>query len=172
MEDNTQRRFSVMGTNTFKIANMLMSNQKLCRLLKYQSKDPFMVIDPVTGKPQPDVDGVDLIHKQILIVPKVFDDSTEKMSYVTALFDGFVVNQINPEFKVSTVRFDIACPYEEWLMDDQSLRPYLIMQEIDQMFNGAKMAGIGTLQFYRADPLTLTPWIGGYSMVYKINEFN
>jgi len=57
-------------------------------------------------------------------------------------------------------------------MDDQSLRPYLIMQEIDEMFNGAKMAGIGTLQFYRADPLTLTPWIGGYSMVYKINEFN
>lgn len=165
-EDFGQRRFAVMGLNTFKIANKLMSNQKLCRLLKYQVRDPF------DEKKYPKVDGADLINKQILIVPKIFDDSTEKMSYVTALFDGFVVNQINPEFKVSTVRFDIACPYEEWLMDDQSLRPYLIMQEIDQMFNGAKMAGIGTLQFYRADPLTLTPWIGGYSMVYKINEFN
>lgn len=165
-EDFGQRRFAVMGLNTFKIANKLMSNQKLCRLLKYQVRDPF------DEEKYPKVDGADLINKQILIVPKIFDDSTEKMSYVTALFDGFVVNQINPEFKVSTVRFDIACPYEEWLMDDQSLRPYLIMQEIDQMFNGAKMAGIGTLQFYRADPLTLTPWIGGYSMVYKINEFN
>lgn len=165
-EDFSQRRFAVMGLNTFKIANKLMSNQKLCRLLKYQVRDPF------DEEKYPKVDGADLINKQILIVPKIFDDSTEKMSYVTALFDGFVVNQINPEFKVSTVRFDIACPYEEWLMDDQSLRPYLIMQEIDQMFNGAKMAGIGTLQFYRADPLTLTPWIGGYSMVYKINEFN
>lgn len=165
-EDFGQRRFAVMGLNTFKIANKLMSNQKLCRLLKYQVRDPF------NEEKYPKVDGADLINKQILIVPKIFDDSTEKMSYVTALFDGFVVNQINPEFKVSTVRFDIACPYEEWLMDDQSLRPYLIMQEIDQMFNGAKMAGIGTLQFYRADPLTLTPWIGGYSMVYKINEFN
>lgn len=165
-EEFGQRRFAVMGLNTFKIANKLMSNQKLCRLLKYQVRDPF------NEEKYPKVDGADLINKQILIVPKIFDDSTEKMSYVTALFDGFVVNQINPEFKVSTVRFDIACPYEEWLMDDQSLRPYLIMQEIDQMFNGAKMAGIGTLQFYRADPLTLTPWIGGYSMVYKINEFN
>ena len=165
-EEFGQRRFAVMGLNTFKIANKLMSNQKLCRLLKYQVRDPF------DKEKYPNVDGADLINKQILIVPKIFDDSTEKMSYVTALFDGFVVNQINPEFKVSTVRFDIACPYEEWLMDDQSLRPYLIMQEIDEMFNGAKMAGIGTLQFYRADPLTLTPWIGGYSMVYKINEFN
>lgn len=161
-----QRRFAVMGTNTFKIANKLMSNRRLCRLLKYQVRDPF------NEEKYPDVDGAELINKQILIVPKIFDDSTEKMSYVTALFSNFVVNQLNPEFKISTIRFDIACPYEEWLLDDQSLRPYLIMQEIDQMFNEAKMAGIGTLQFYRADSLALSPWIGGYSMVYKINEFN
>lgn len=167
-----QRRFAVMGTNTFKIANMIMSDKEICRLLKYQSKDPFLTKDPVTGKPQPDVDGVDLIHKQILIVPKVFDDSTEKMSYIISVFDDFVVNQINPEFKVSTLRFDIACPYDEWILNDRSLRPYLIMQRIDTIFNEAKMAGIGTLQFYRADNLTLSPYIGGYSMRYKINEFN
>jgi len=84
-------------------------------------------------------------------VPKIFDDSTEKMSYVTAVFSNFVVNQFNPEFKLSTIIFDIACPYEEWQLNDRSLRPYLIMEEIDNMFNEAKMAGIGTLQFYRAD---------------------
>ena len=166
VEQPTQRRFSVMGLNTFKIANKLMSNQRLCRLLKYQVRDPF------NKEKYPDVDGADLINKQILIVPKIFDDSTEKMSYITALFSNFVVNQLNPEFKISTIRFDIACPYEEWLLDDQSLRPYLIMQEVDEMFNEAKMAGIGTLQFRRADALTLSPWIGGYSMVYQINEFN
>lgn len=168
----TQRRFAVMGTNTFRIANKLMSNQRLCRLLKYPTRTPFLETDPATSKPQPDVRGEDLIHKQILIIPKIFDDSTEKMSYVTAIFDDFVVNQINPEFKISTVRFDIACPYDEWILNEQSLRPYLIMQEIDTMFNEAQMAGIGTLQFYRADPLTLSPYIGGYSMRYKINEFN
>jgi hypothetical protein len=49
------------------------------------------------------------------------------MSYVTAIFTSFSVNQLNTEFKNSTVRFDVACPYEEWLLDDESLRPYLIM---------------------------------------------
>lgn len=165
IQQPTQRRFSVMGTNTFRIANKLMNNQRLCRLLKYQVRDPF-------SDKYPDVDGADLINKQILIVPKVYDDSDEKMSYVAAIFNDFTVNQINPEFKVSTVRFDIACPYEEWLLDERSLRPYLIMEEIDNMFNESKMAGIGTLQFYRADALVLSPWIGGYSMQYKINEFN
>ena len=165
-ETPSQRRFAVMGDNTFKIANKLMSNKDLCRLLKYQ------VRDPLNKEKYPDVDGAELINRQILIVPKIFDDSTEKMSYVTALFSNFVVNQLNPEFKISTIRFDIACPYEEWLLDGRTLRPYLIMEEIDKMFNEAKMQGIGTLQFYRADALTLSPWIGGYSMVYKINEFN
>ena len=170
--DNTQRRFAVMGNNTFKIANKLMQSQKICRLLKYQTKDPFLPVDPVTNKEQPDVEGTDLIHKQILIVPKVFDDSTEKMSYIVSVFDDFTVNSLNSEFKVSTVRFDIACPYDEWILNETSLRPYLIMQEIDTLFNGQKLAGIGNLQFWRADNLTLSPWIGGYSMRYRINEFN
>ena len=164
-EQNTQRRFAVMGENTFRIANKLMSNQRICRLLKYQVRGPF-------SEELEDVDGADLINKQILIIPKIYDGSNEKMSYITAIFDDFVVNQMNPEFKVSTVRFDIACPYDEWLLDEQSLRPYLLMQEVDTMFNQAKMAGIGNLQFYRADALTLSPQIGGYSMRYKINEFN
>lgn len=165
MERATQRNFAVMGMNTFIIANMLMTSKKICRLLKYHVRDPF-------DENLPDVDGIELINKQILIVPKIFDDSTEEMSYITAIFDDLVVNPINPEFKTSTLRFDIACPYDKWLLDNQSLRPYLIMQEIDTMFNHGKLAGIGTLQFHRADNLTLSPWIGGYSMRYKIHEFN
>lgn len=162
----TQRHFFVMGTNTFLIANKLMQDQELCRLLKYQ------VRDPLNKEKYQDVDGADLINKQILIVPKIFDDSTEKMSYVAAIFSGFTVDALNAEFKQTVLRFDIACPYEEWLMDDRTLRPYLIMQRIDSMFNGFPLAGIGTLQFFRAENLTLTPWIGGFSMFYKINEFN
>ena len=165
-EKTGQHRFAVMGKNAFNIANKLMQNQKLCRLLKYQVRDPF------DDKKYPDVDGIDLLNKQIMIVPKIFDDSTEKTSYIVAIFSNFVTNTLNPDFKLSTVRFDVACPYDEWVLDEKSLRPYLMMQEIDNMFNGAQMAGIGTLQFVRADGLVLTPQIGGYSMQYRINEFN
>ena len=166
IEKPSQRRFAVMGTNAFNIANKLMQNQRLCRLLKYQVRDPF------DEKKYEDVDGVDLLNKQIMITPKIWDESTEKTSYIVGLFNTFTANALNPDYKIDTISFDIACPYDEWVLNDVSLRPYLIMQEIDTMFNEAKMAGIGTLQFYRADPLALTPYIGGYSMYYKINEFN
>lgn len=166
IQQPSQRRFAVMGTNTFNIANKLMQNQRLCRLLKYQVRDPF------DKEKYEDVDGVTLLNKQIMIIPKIFDDSTEKTSYVMAIFSNFTTNALNPDFKLSTVRFDVACPYDEWVLSDNSLRPYMIMQEIDNMFNQAQMAGIGTLQFVRAEAIVLTPQIGGYSMLYQINEFN
>lgn len=165
-KEPTQRHFSVMGENTFKIANKILEDQTICRLLKYQ------VRDPLDENKYDKVDGTDLINKQILIVPKIYDDSIEKMSYLVIIFNDYVVNQLNPEFKTSTIRFDIACPYDEWLLDAQTLRPYLIMQRIDDLFNESKLAGIGTLQFWRADPLVLSPQIGGYSMRYRIDEFN
>lgn len=165
VQQPSQRRFAVMGTNAFNIANKLMQNQRLCRLLKYQTRDPF-------NEEYPDVEGISLLNKQIMIMPKIFDESTEKTSYIVAIFSNFVTNALNPDFKLSTVRFDIACPYDEWVLNEKSLRPYLMMQEIDDMFNGAQMAGIGTLQFVRAESIVLTPQIGGYSMLYQINEFN
>lgn len=78
------------------------------------------------------------------------------MSYVVAIIASYTQNSANGEFKLATIRFDIACPYDEWVLNEHSLRPYLIMQEIDNMFNGAKLAGIGTLQFIRTESVVLT----------------
>lgn len=161
----SQRRFAVMGKNAFKMVNAIASNQRLCRLLKYQNRNPF-------SSELDDVAGEDLINKQILIAPKLFDENDEKMSFIVAVFDNYVVNTLNHEFKISTIRFDVICPLDEWFLDEESLRPYLMLQELDQMFNEAKMAGIGTLQFHRMEPLTLSPQLGGYSLYYKINDFN
>ena len=55
--DPTQRRFAVLGENVFNVANKLMQNKRLCRLLKYPVRDPF------DEDKYPDVDGVDLINK-------------------------------------------------------------------------------------------------------------
>ena len=163
IKDPTQRRFAVMGQNVFRIVNKIVNNRTICNLLKYPTTDALN---------RPAVDGIELLHKQILIVPKIYDDENDKMSYLVALFDSFMVNPNNEDFKYSTIRFDIACPYDTWILDESSLRPYLIMQEIDREFNGTKLGGIGTLEFMTASALTLSPWIGGYTMRYRINEFN
>ena len=123
-----QRRFAVMGENLFKIANRLITNQKLCRLLKYQDPDPL-----VEDRKHPEVKGIDLLHKQIVLIPKYPEDGIE-YSYVLAVFDNFTINPNNPDFKLTRIRFDVVCPYTEWIINENSLRPYLIMEEIDKLF--------------------------------------
>ena len=165
MEKATQRRFAVMGENLFRILNKIMNNQRICRLLKYQNENPF-------DENLPDVDGLDLIHKQICIIPKMPEPDGDERSFLTIFFDKYIVNTQNPDFKLSTIRFDIICPFNEWIVNDSNLRPYLIMQELDTLFNQTKMSGIGNLQFSTCDTLVLSPHLGGFSMYYTINEFN
>lgn len=160
-----QRRFAVMGDNLFNITNKLTSNQRLCRLLKYSTKDPFSV-------DYPDINGDELLNKEILLIPKIPDNDNFETSFIITSFQSFKVNPENAEFKVSVIRFDIVCPQSCWILNEGSLRPYLIMQEIDETFNEAKIAGLGNLKFLQSDQLTLSPQLAGYSMYYTANEFN
>jgi hypothetical protein len=76
------------------------------------------VRDPFDSDKYEDIDGLDLLNKQILIVPKIWDESTEKKSYIVALFSSYNINFVNPDYKIATIRFDVACPYDEWIMND------------------------------------------------------
>lgn len=153
-----------MGENLFKVVNKLIHNQRVCRLLKYQDTNPF-------DEKYEDVNGAELLNKQIIIVPKIPEEGIE-CSFIIVVFDNFTINSANPDFKIARIRFDVVCPYTEWVIDADNLRPYLLMQEIDNMFNQAKMSGLGNLQFTHSEPLVLSPQLGGYSMYYQINEFN
>lgn len=160
----TQRRFAVMGNNLFRIVSRIMDNKKVCRLLKYQDGNPF-------AADRPNIDGIDLLHKQIIIVPKIPENGIE-CSFIIVVFDRYTINPNNPDFKVSRIRFDVVCPFSEWVINADNLRPYLLMQEIDTMFNQAELNGLGKLQFTHSEPLVLSPQMGGYSMYYQVNEFN
>lgn len=161
----TQRRFAVMGENLFRITSKLAQNQRLCRLLKYLDASPFR-------EELPDVDGTELINNNIIIIPKIPETDVEERAFVIVVFERYLVNPDNADFKLSSIRFDVVCPFNEWIVNDDNLRPYLIMQEIDGMFNQCKMAGIGNLQFTSCEPLVLSPHLGGYTLHYQINEFN
>ena len=160
-----QRRFAVLGENLFKVVNRLIDNQTICRLLKYQNSNPL-------DEDLEDVDGLSLLNKQLIIVPKIPENNDVECSYIIVVFDKYVENPSNPDYKLCTLRFEIVCPYEEWLINENSLRPYLIMQEIDSIFNQAELSGIGKLRFSHCVPLTLSPQMGGYTLYYNLNEFN
>ena len=75
----TQRRFAVMGDQLFNILNKLVNNQRLCRLLKYQSSQPF-------SDELEDVDGLELLNKQLIIVPKIPENDDIECSFIIVVF--------------------------------------------------------------------------------------
>ena len=162
----TQRRFEVMGEDIRKIVEKLQSNQKLLKLLKFTDNNPLKHEDLA----QEDID--EMMNKNLLIVPKIPDENEKKDCYIVVLLDNYEVDEVNTDFKSVVIRFDVVCPLDRWIINGSSLRPYLILNELDRMFNEQKLAGIGNLKFINCNRLVVSPYLGGYTINYGHFEFN
>jgi hypothetical protein len=142
---------------------IIIGNMEKCsrlkRLLCNNAKDAL-------SRETPAIDIAEMIQKgYIRIVPKITIDE-EVRQYVVISFDNFTPNATNPEFRDNIISFDIICHFDNWNLGNMMLRPYKIAAEIDSMFNGKYLSGIGTLQFLGANQIILTDEFGGLSLMY------
>ena len=142
------------------IVNMIMKNNSLKKLLHYTSKDcldrPKLTED----------ETLELFGKNIKIVPKLTIDNTV-LNYMIINFDNFTPNGTNTEFRDNIIEFDIICHFDQWHLKDFQLRPYRIAAEIDSMFDGKHLTGIGNLQFLGANQMILTDEYAGLCLMYS-----
>ena len=142
------------------IVNMVMQNDRLKKMLYYTSRDCMK-------KPKLTQDEtLDMFGKQIKIVPKLYVDGSV-LNYIIISFDNFTQNNTNPEFRDNIIEFDIICHFDQWHLKDFELRPYKIAAEIDSMFNGKHLTGIGELQFLGANQMILTDEYAGLCLMYQ-----
>lgn len=142
------------------IVNMVMKNERLKKMLHYTSRDCL-------SKPNLSQDeSLALFGKNIKIVPKLYVDGSV-LNYIIVSFDNFTQNGTNPEFRDNIVEFDIICHFDQWHMKDFELRPYKIAAELDSMFNGKHLTGIGELQFLGANQMILTDEYAGLCVMYQ-----
>ena len=142
------------------IVNMIMKNDRLKKMLHYTSHDCL-------SKPNLNQDeSLALFGKNIKIVPKLYVDGSV-LNYIIVSFDNFTQNGTNPEFRDNIVEFDIICHFDQWHMKDFELRPYKIAAELDSMFNGKHLTGIGELQFLGANQMILTDEYAGLCVMYQ-----
>lgn len=165
MSKATQGRFAMMGQNLFHIVNKITSNQELLKLIKYS--DP----DPLAHKDLTDYEIEEMIGTNILFTPIIPDEEQQAEGFLTILLENFSINE-NIDFKDVVIRFDIICPSKTWIINDAELRPFKIMQILDKMFNGARIEGLGDLQFRQANVVIPSAYHCGYMMEYGHQEFN
>ena len=142
------------------IVNMIMKNERLKKMLHYTTRDCL-------NKPNLTEDETyELFGKNIKIVPKLYVDGSV-LTYIIVSFDNFTPNMTNTEFRDNIIEFDIICHFDQWHMKDFELRPYKIAAELDSMFNGKHLTGIGELQFLGANQIVLTDEYAGLCVMYQ-----
>lgn len=142
------------------ITNKILKNERLKKLLYYTTNNAL----------DRDNIGEDaslaLFGKQIKIVPKLYIDGSV-LNYIIISFDNFTQNGTNPEFRDNIISFDIICHFDQWELKGFQLRPYKIAAELDFMFNGKHLTGIGNLEFMGANQLIINDEFAGISLMYQ-----
>jgi hypothetical protein len=142
------------------IAKQLLSNPRLKRLLYYTTKDAL-------DRPNlTDEQSIELFGKNIKNIPKLYVDGSV-LNYIIIGFDNFTPNRTNPEFRDNIIEFDIICHYDQWALNDFQLRPYRIAAEIDSMFDGKHLTGIGETEFLGANQIILTDEFAGLCLMFR-----
>lgn len=142
------------------IVDKIFKNNRLKKMLFYTTRDCM-------SKPNlTDDETIEMFGKNIKIVPKLVVDNSV-LNYIIISFDNFTSNMTNPEFRDNIVEFDIVCHFDQWQMKDFELRPYKIAAELDSMFNGKHLTGIGKLEFLGANQMILTDEYAGLCVMYQ-----
>ena len=144
------------------IMQEMLKNERLKKLLFYTSAD---ALEPDKARLTPE-ESLSLIGTSIKNIPKIYIDN-EELNYVIINFDNFTPNPTNPEFRDNIIEFDILCHFKQWQLKDFKLRPYRIAAEIDSMFDGKHLTGIGKLEFLGGTLIAQNDEFGGVALLYR-----
>lgn len=145
------------------ILGKMYENPRLKRLLYREGAN---ALDAENLTP---AESADLLRKHYITpVPDLpADEESKILSKVIVSFNRFTPSATNPHFRDNYIIIDILCLFEQWQLSNGSLRPFKIAGEIDAMLDGARLSGIGILNFVGANYISTKDGYGGYSLVYR-----
>lgn len=155
------------GKNLVKICKKLIKNENLVMLLMNTDLDPLNK----EKHPEP-IDGLSLMNKNIKVVPFMAVGDEKTTSKLVLVYDNGSASLSNPDNENITLVINVMCPFEEWLIAGDDVRPMAIMAEIRKSLDGSRINGLGELRYDSFSLATLTEEMGVYVMRFSINAFS
>lgn len=154
------------GKNLMKVAKRILKNQELLMLLLNTD------LDPLNKEKHPEqINGLSVLNKNIRLVPLMLIDDQKTTSKIVIIYDEGEVNDINIDNENMSLLVNVYCPFSEWLIAGDNIRPFAIMSEVRKSLQGARINGLGELRYLGFSLGTLTEEMGGYTMRFQINAF-
>lgn len=156
-----------IGPNLIKIAKKLLQNENLLMLLENTDLDPLNK-DQHPESPNP----AEIFNKLIRVVPLITPDEQNTKSKIILLFTGGNVGGDNYDNENLSLDIYVYCPFEEWRIAENTLRPFAIMSEIRKSLQGKRINGLGEIQYNGFTSALMTNQMGSYEMSFTINAFS
>lgn len=156
------RNCKELGKNLQEMMKRLIANQNLCKLIYYTDKDPLN---------QPDIDGSLLINNGITVIPKYNPVEEANAQIILTLQNANKIDS-NTEFRYINFIFYVYVPITQWAIKNENLRPFLILQEIENSLNGKNINGLGTLKSGDIDLNSVTQQMTCYTLNFYLTDFN
>ena len=160
------RNYEELGENLQLISKRLMANKNLIKWLYYTDKDPLSGADLSEEQIQKEV-----FEKLIRIVPRVGPKETANSIVVIEVKEGTPDTE-NTEFQELMIVIEIFVPLTQWIVKNKSLRPFLIMSEINKSLNGKTINGLDKIKNRGFTLNFLTEEISAYKQVFTINSYD
>jgi hypothetical protein len=151
-------KYQDIGKNLIQIYNRLIANEDLCKLIYYTDKDPLSH----TNIPDKTV----LFENEIRIVPRVGPIENDHSKIVTIVTVGH--KNENPWYSDIAIKFGVYVPLTQWIIKNENLRPFLIIDNLVKSLNGKKIEGLGTMNGGEFALSLLTEEVSCYDVVFYL----
>ena len=155
------------GRNLIKICKKLFKNENLCRLLVNTDLDPLN-----KDKHPEQINGMELFQKNIRVVPLLRGDEHTSESKIIMFYDSGDINSSNSDNENLSFVINVYCPFKEWRITGDDLRPYAIMSEIRKSLQDTRINGLGEIRYEGFELSTLTEEMSAHTMRFYINAFS
>lgn len=155
------------GRNLLKICKKLLGNEDLCRLLVHTD------LDPLNKEKHPEkINGLDLFQKNIKVIPFLDAEKQNTESKIVLFYSSGEVNSNNSDNENLSFIINVYCPFKEWRITGDNLRPYAIMSEIRKTIQNKRLNGLGEIRYEGFNLSNLTEEMSVYTMEFYINAFS
>lgn len=156
-----------IGKNLKKIALRIAKNEAICMLLINTDIDPLNKV-----KHPEQINWMKLMDKQIRCIPLLSAEDQTTTSKIVLFIDEGEINSINSDNENLSLTINVYCPFKEWAIVGDSLRPFEIMSRIREEIQDRRINGLGEIRYLGFSLSSLTEEMGCYSMRFAINAFS
>lgn len=155
------------------LRDKVLSNQKLCKYLYYDNRDPLS---------QPDITDTkeaifsDKRRQRLFVTPFTVDVTDQTKTTLTIMLDNFSIDPKNNYYEDLSVYFVIACNVRLWELDDGDngeirLRVNGIWEELNNTFKIQGNIGLGKNYFSYGRIQKFNDYFWGYTYCLSAKDF-